>query len=135
MIREKTWTVDVFLTEGDGLTRAEAVPRSGTDRDLALRAVARRVPHDGRIDAVMTTGVVTLPVTAGRDEQGRGQARVGDQVVTGRHAAGEPDRDGEILEVHSPAGDPPFRVRWADTGKVTFFYPGPDARIRHLVHH
>ncbi|OHV32289.1 MULTISPECIES: DUF1918 domain-containing protein [Pseudofrankia] len=182
-----------------------------TDRDLVLRAVARRVPHDSRIDGVMTTGVVALPATAERDEvvrafqthavrrlplmdgarvvglvtlddllidaspaelprlaalvrqevrhphheaglpvlvhaptrpahavgaePGRRQARVGDQIVIHRHAVGEPDRDGEILEVRPPAGDPPFRVRWADTGKVTFFYPGPDAEVRHLVHH
>ncbi|MDT3446688.1 MULTISPECIES: DUF1918 domain-containing protein [unclassified Pseudofrankia] len=181
-----------------------------TDRDLALRAVARRVPHDGRIDSVMTTCVVTLPVTAGRDEivrafgehtvrrlplvdgarvvglvslddlladaapaelaqlaalvraevrhphheaglpipihpptrparadgvgPKRGQARVGDQIVIHRHTVGEPDRDGEILEVHAPAGNPPFRVRWSDTSKVTYFYPGPDAEIRHLTH-
>jgi CBS-domain-containing membrane protein len=182
-----------------------------TDRDLALRAVARRVPHDGRIDAVMTTGVVTLPVTAERDEvvrafeahtvrrlplmdgnrvvglvtlddllvdvapaelprvtalvraevrhphheaglpvrihpptsaettaraaPGRRQARVGDQIVIHLRSLGEPDRDGEILEVHTPDGDPPFRVRWSDTGRTTFFFPGPDAEIRHLVHH
>ncbi|MCM3886635.1 DUF1918 domain-containing protein [Frankia sp. R82] len=176
-----------------------------TDRDLVLRGIARRVPPDGRIDDVMTMGVVTLPVTAARDEvvqafaahsvrrlplmdgvrvvglvtlddllveatpaelpqvaalvrsevrhprheaglplptastrvaraaPGRGQATVGDQIIVHRHAAGEPNRDGEILQVHSPAGDPPFRVRWADTGKVTFYYPGPDAEIRHLV--
>jgi len=36
--------------------------------------------------------------------------------------------------VHTPAGDAPFRVRWSDTGRVTFFYPGPDAEIRHLAH-
>lgn len=182
-----------------------------TDRDLVLRAVARRVPHDGRVDSVMTTGLLTLPVTAERDEivrafqahtvrrlplmdgarvvgvvtlddllvdatpqewphlaalvadevrhphheallpvrapsptrpdpaangrRGRGQASVGDQIVIHRHAVGEPDRDGEIVEVRSPAGDPPFLVRWSDTGKLTFFYPGPDAEIRHLVHH
>jgi CBS-domain-containing membrane protein len=179
-----------------------------TDRDLVLRAVARRVPHDGRIDAVMTTGVVTAPATAERDEivrifqahtirrlpmmdgarvvgvvsvddllidaspaelphlvallldevrsphheaglpvpahastrasgtePGRGRALVGDQIIVHRHGVGQPDRDGEIVEVRSPAGDPPFRVRWADTGRVTFFYPGPDAEVRHLVHH
>jgi CBS-domain-containing membrane protein len=175
-----------------------------TDRDLVLRGVARRVPHDGRIDDVMTMGVVTAPVTATREDvvrafethtirrlpltddgrvvglvtlddlladaapadlphlaalvrdevrrphheaglplptrparapgPGRRQARIGDQIVVHRHVLGEPDRDGEILEVHNPAGDPPFRVRWADTGRVTFFYPGPDAEIRHLVH-
>jgi CBS-domain-containing membrane protein len=180
-----------------------------TDRDIALRAVARRVPSDGRVDAVMTSGVVTLPSTATRDEvvqafrehsvrrlplvdgdrlvglitlddllaqaatddlrgiaalvaheahhprhvpglpvpttapgavrprakaqPGPGQARVGDQIVIHRRTMGEPDRDGEVLEVTGPAGDPPFRVRWSDDGKVTFFYPGPDAEIRHLA--
>src|SRR4051794_7374202 len=39
-----------------------------TDRDLALRAVAREMPCDARVDAVMTSGVVTLPVTAEREE-------------------------------------------------------------------
>ena len=31
-----------------------------TDRDIAVRAVARGIPHDGRIDGVMTTDVVTV---------------------------------------------------------------------------
>jgi CBS domain-containing protein len=31
-----------------------------TDRDLAIRALARRAPLDGRVDSVMTTGVVSL---------------------------------------------------------------------------
>ncbi len=31
-----------------------------TDRDLVVRAVARRVPIDARIDSVMTTNVVTI---------------------------------------------------------------------------
>ena len=31
-----------------------------TDRDLAVRAVGRGVPSDGRIDGVMTTDVVTI---------------------------------------------------------------------------
>jgi predicted transcriptional regulator len=179
-----------------------------TDRDIALRAVARRVPCDGRVDAVMTTGVTTLPATATRDEVVRafqensvrrlplvdgdqvvglvtlddllaeaatddlrgiaalvtheahhprhepglpvpaesrgtararraeprpGQARVGDQIVVHRHTLGEPDRDGEVLSVGTPTGDPPFQVRWSDDGKVTFFFPGPDAEIRHLA--
>ncbi|MBL7499477.1 DUF1918 domain-containing protein [Frankia sp. CNm7] len=177
-----------------------------TDRDLALRAVARRVPHDGRVDAVMTSGVVTAAVTAGRDEvvrtlqehtirrlplmdgdrvagivtlddlladadladlpgvaalvgaemrhphheagplvptgsaraakarrPGPGKAWAGDRIVVHRHTLDEPDRVGEILEVRSSAGGPPFRVRWSDTGQVSFFYPGPDAEIRHVA--
>jgi len=35
-----------------------------TDRDLVLRGVAHRLPTDARIDAVMTTDVVTLPADA-----------------------------------------------------------------------
>ena len=35
-----------------------------TDRDLTVRALARRLPSDSRVDAVMSTGVVTLGATA-----------------------------------------------------------------------
>jgi CBS-domain-containing membrane protein len=177
-----------------------------TDRDLVLRGIGRRVPPDGRIDNVMTTGVKTLPVTTSREEIVRafqalgvrrlplmagtrvaglltvddliadavpaelprlaalvrkevhhphheaalpvpidaparptsreprpGGACVGDQIIVHGATIGEPNRDGEILETHTPAGDPPFRVRWADTGKVTFYFPGPDSKIRHLA--
>jgi len=177
-----------------------------TDRDLALRAVARGMPMDGRVDAVMTTGVVTLPMTATREDvvralrahavrrlpllagdrvaglvtlddlladaatedlrgiaalvtheahhprheaglpvptgqrrgrartvPGPGQARAGDQIIVHRHTAHEPDRDGEVLDAGGPSGEPPFRVRWSDDGRVTFLYPGPDAEIRHLA--
>lgn len=179
-----------------------------TDRDLVLRAVARGMPWDARVDAVMTTGVVTLPMTAERAEVLRafrthsvrrlplvdgdevtglialddvladatgedlrgiaalvtdeahhprheaglpvpagkgqtarparaeprpGQARVGDQIVIHRHTVDEPDRDGEVVGVSGSFGDPPFRVRWSDDGKVTFFYPGPDAEIRRVA--
>jgi CBS domain-containing protein len=176
-----------------------------TDRDLALRAVARRMPYDGRIDAVMTTGVVTVPATADREkvlrifrghairrlpvidggrviglvalddlvadasvadlptlaaavseeirhphheaglplpaavarppapQVGRWQARVGDKLIIHTHVLNQPSRDGEILGVHSPAGDPPFLVRWSSDGRVSFVYPGPDAEIRHFA--
>lgn len=35
-----------------------------TDRDLVVRALARRVPVDGRIDSVMSTDVVTIDGSA-----------------------------------------------------------------------
>ena len=35
-----------------------------TDRDIVLRGVAHQVPPDARIDAVMSTDVVTLPADA-----------------------------------------------------------------------
>jgi CBS domain-containing protein len=178
-----------------------------TDRDIVLRGVARDVPPDSRIDALMTTDVITipsgvdverayelfrdhafrrLPVVDGRHLVGllsvddllvrseheiaelvhpladeilaphreaqapaetaheptvpahdlpprrlAMRARPGDTLVVHRHTAGETDRLGEIFEVRSPAGDPPFAVRWSDTGHVGFVYPGADAEIRH----
>lgn len=178
-----------------------------TDRDIVLRGVARDVPFDGRIDALMTTELITIPANADIDRayevfrdhalrrlpivDGRRlvgllsvddlllrseheladlmhpladevfaphreppplalasedaaaeapnlpprrremRARPGDTLVVHRHAAGQPDRLGKICEVRSPAGDPPFLVRWSDDGHVSFIYPGPDAEVRH----
>jgi hypothetical protein len=45
---------------------------------------------------------------------------------------GQPDRDGEVLEVHGPDGEPPYVVRWSDTGEEGLFFPGSDASVRHL---
>jgi len=35
-----------------------------TDRDVVVRAVARRAPFDGRIDSIMTTGLVAVDADA-----------------------------------------------------------------------
>ncbi|KQC38264.1 CBS domain-containing protein [Frankia sp. ACN1ag] len=174
-----------------------------TDRDMALRVVAGAVPLDGRIDAVMTCGVVSVAHTATweevaqvfvghairrvavtdgdalvgvitlddllaagtdapaaalaavaaeeighpRHEGGlplplsallpqtraltRWQARIGDAILVHPARGGAP-RDGEILEVATPAGDPPFLVRWSD-GRRSYVYPGPDAQIHHYA--
>lgn len=178
-----------------------------TDRDIVLRGVARGVPADGRIDALMTTDVITLPssvdverayevfrdhairrlpivdgrrlvgllsvddllirteheiaelihpladevfaphreappLAATAEEPAAAapdlsprrramRARPGDTLVVHRHTTSQPDRLGEISEVRSPAGDPPFTVRWSDNGHVSFVYPGPDAEVRH----
>ncbi|KDA44225.1 DUF1918 domain-containing protein [Frankia sp. BMG5.23] len=178
-----------------------------TDRDIVLRGVARGIPTDSRIDALMTTEVITvpsgvdlerayeifrdhairrLPVVDGRRLVGllsvddllirtehemaelvhpladevfaphreapplattgeepvepalelpprrrAMRAHPGDTLVVHRPTVTQPDRLGEILEVRSPAGDPPFTVRWSDTGHVSFVYPGPDAEVRH----
>ena len=42
-----------------------------TDRDLAVRVLARSIPSDGRVDDVMSTGVVTLDATADLREAAR----------------------------------------------------------------
>jgi hypothetical protein len=59
------------------------------------------------------------------------EARVGDKMLIKGHRVGEPDRDGEIIEVRGTDGGPPYIVRWGDTGHETFFYPGADAVVVH----
>ncbi|MBO0882633.1 MAG: DUF1918 domain-containing protein [Mycobacterium sp.] len=51
-------------------------------------------------------------------------ATVGDQLLP------RPIRDGEIVEVHGKDGQPPYLVRWSDTGHETLVFPGADALIR-----
>jgi hypothetical protein len=58
-------------------------------------------------------------------------AQPGDTLVVHRPTTQQHDRTGEIVEVSSPAGDPPFGVRWSGTGHVSVIYPGPDAEVRH----
>ncbi len=63
------------------------------------------------------------------------QAKVGDRIVIRGHHVGEPDRDCEILEVRGANGEPPYLVRWGDSGHEGLFFPGPDASVRHYEHH
>jgi hypothetical protein len=58
------------------------------------------------------------------------EAAVGDRIVVAAAVLGGQVRDGEILEVSSHGG-PPFLVRWADDGRETLFFPGPDAHVSH----
>jgi hypothetical protein len=57
------------------------------------------------------------------------KAHVGDRIVIRGHRSGQVTRDCEVLEVHSTAGEPPYRVRWGDTGHEGLFFPGPDAMV------
>jgi Domain of unknown function (DUF1918) len=59
------------------------------------------------------------------------RASPGDRLVIQRHHLGEPDRDGEILEVLGENGAPPFLVRWED-GHVAELFPGSDATVQHF---
>lgn len=60
------------------------------------------------------------------------KASVGDRIVVRGHRVGEPNRDGEILEVHGEDGAPPYVVRWVNDGHESTFYPGTDAVIEHF---
>jgi hypothetical protein len=61
-------------------------------------------------------------------------ASVGDRIIICGHRVGEPERDGEVLEVRGPGGAPPYLVRWGDSGRVGVFYPGSDATVQHFTH-
>jgi hypothetical protein len=50
-------------------------------------------------------------------------ARPGDEIVVDATHIGEPNREGEILEVTEANGIEHYRVRW-DDGKETIFFPG-----------
>lgn len=62
------------------------------------------------------------------------KASAGDRIVIRGHHIGEPDRDCEVLAVEGPDGDPPYRVRWGDTGHESLFFPGSDAVVQHYDH-
>jgi hypothetical protein len=57
------------------------------------------------------------------------QAKVGDfLVIKGTHVD-EHEQRGEITEVRSADGSPPYVVRWLSNDHITTVYPGPDAVI------
>jgi len=63
------------------------------------------------------------------------QASVGDRIVVKGHHIGEPDRDGQVLEVHGADGGPPYLVKWEDSGHEALFFPGPDTVVQHFARH
>jgi hypothetical protein len=60
------------------------------------------------------------------------RASVGDRLIVHGAHLDDPVRDGEILEVRGKNGEPPYVVRWSDTGHEGFIFPGPDATIQHF---
>ena len=58
------------------------------------------------------------------------QAAVGDRLHVHGHAVGDPDKLGEIIEVHGKEGEPPYLVRF-DDGHTSLVFPGPDAVVEH----
>ncbi|MFC9926433.1 DUF1918 domain-containing protein [Streptomyces sp. NPDC127190] len=75
--------------------------------------------------AVPTTGIEAAGASM--------RSRVGDEIAVRGTTAGVIARDGEIVGLQHPDGRPPYGVRWADSGPVALYVPGPDACIRHPV--
>lgn len=60
------------------------------------------------------------------------KASRGDRIVIKGHRVGEHDRDCRVLDVRGPDGQPPYLVRWDDSGREGLFFPGSDAHVQHL---
>ncbi len=58
------------------------------------------------------------------------KAAVGDHLVINATHVDGPVRDGEVVEVRGPDGQPPYVVRWSD-GHEGLVFPGPDCSVRH----
>ncbi|MFD8478121.1 DUF1918 domain-containing protein [Kitasatospora sp. NPDC059673] len=59
------------------------------------------------------------------------RAAIGDRIIVEGTRPGAARRDGEVVALHHTDGSPPYDVRWSDTGRVSEYFPGPDARIHH----
>jgi hypothetical protein len=55
-------------------------------------------------------------------------AHRGDVLLMHGRIVGEPDREGEIVEVMGDRGQPPYRLRFAD-GHESVVSPGPDCVV------
>jgi hypothetical protein len=79
-----------------------------------------------------------MPRTLHPSRESPFRAQAGDRLVIRGHHVGEAQRDGEILEILSEDGGPPYVVRWSDDGHVSRVYPGSDAFVdrpkRHARH-
>ena len=58
------------------------------------------------------------------------KAHVDDELVIQSPHVDEPNRLGRIVEVRGPEGEPPYLVRWDDSGHTVLMFPGPDAHVR-----
>lgn len=56
------------------------------------------------------------------------QANIGDRLHVHGNIVGQPDKTGEIVEVHGDSGTPPYLVKF-DDGRTSLVFPGPDAVV------
>jgi signal-transduction protein with cAMP-binding, CBS, and nucleotidyltransferase domain len=93
-----------------------------TDRDIAIRAVARDVPADARVDAIMSHGVIAL--NAGEDLRHalpifRSHAIRRLPLVRDGHIVGMLTTDDLLIDLVADLGDLVRPI----TGQVVFGYP------------
>lgn len=59
------------------------------------------------------------------------QATAGDRIIVRSTHVGEPNRDGEVVEVRGPNGQPPWVIRWSDNGHEGLYFPSSDTVVHH----
>jgi hypothetical protein len=59
------------------------------------------------------------------------KASIGDRIVVRGHHTGQKVRDCHVVEVRGRNGEPPYVVRWDDSGHESLFFPGTDASVEH----
>jgi hypothetical protein len=57
------------------------------------------------------------------------KAKVGDRLILEGTHVGDPRRVGIVTRLRRDDGEPPYVVRWLDTGGESLVFPGPDARV------
>ncbi|MFB7223581.1 CBS domain-containing protein [Streptomyces sp. NPDC056227] len=110
----------VMVTEG-GTLRGIV-----TDRDLAVRALARGLDEDERVDTVMTSPVITVDVTDDLHEAYRVFRRSGVRrlpVLDGHRVVGVLTVDDMLIDVFQRLADLLGPVAWSVLGEP----PGPPA--------
>lgn len=103
------------------LTGEGAIAGIATDRDLVVRALASRIPGDARVDAVMTSDVITLDGAADVRAalpifRAHGFRRL--PLVDGRRVIGVLTVDDLLINVAADLGDLVRPI----TGEVIFGY-------------
>ena len=126
----------VTVERDDSLARAALLMSEYATTHLVV--IGADGTPEGIISALDLAVAVAPPPPRAKVEEGEGpapelRATVGDRLLIHPHHLGEPERDGEILDAQGPGGSAPFLVRWEDTGRVSLYYPGSDARIHHLA--
>jgi len=57
------------------------------------------------------------------------KAAPGDRIILRSRFLVRPMRDGRIVEIRGPAGEPPYLVQWTGEDRPVLFVPGPNAHI------
>ena len=55
------------------------------------------------------------------------RAQIGDWLVVHGRNAGDPVREGQVVEVGHADGSPPYLVHWLDDDRLSLVFPGSDA--------